>query len=312
MKACGRPLRIIIATSVVMEQLANDMVNTRKLKKKTLKDISEATHYSISALSQATSGKDVPSFGVVEAYAAALEVDSAPWQRLRGLALAERRPPEKKAKNKDAGGDSSAGGSSGSGPAGSGAAGQPSPQDGSATADRPRKEAKKDVVVDEMAMRVQNLVSEAVQQITPQLHGSPTANMLSLCTVPGDLIELLNETRHRHGISLQDIVRQTPKLGVSISKSSLQKLLVSRDLPSAEVLGAILAACGIPDRDVQFWLYHRARLELARERSVHRDDGHQRQVRTVSYATRTQLQLMTILPMIASAVTIVTVLIFGR
>jgi transcriptional regulator with XRE-family HTH domain len=307
MKACGRPLRIIIATSVVIETLATDMVNTRKLKKKTLKDISEATHYSISALSQATSGKDIPSFGIIEAYAAALDVDSAPWQRLRGQALAERRPPEKKGKSKDTGSDSSGGSSSGSGPAG-----QPSPQDGNATADRSRKETKKEVVVDEMAMRVQTLVSEAVQQITPQLHGSPTANMLSLCTVPGDLIELLNETRHRHGISLQDIVRQTPKLGVSISKSSLQKLLASQDLPSAEVLGAILAACGIPDRDVQFWLYHRARLELARERSAHRDDGHQRQVRTVSYATRTQLQLMTILPMIASAVTIVTVLIFGR
>ncbi|MFH9438917.1 helix-turn-helix domain-containing protein [Streptomyces rochei] len=121
---------------------------------------------------------------------------------------------------------------------------------------------------------------------------------------------MLAETRLRSGVSLQEIVRRTPAGGVSMSKTSLQKLLTSQDLPSAEVLRAILTACKVPDEEIRFWLYHRARLELARERGAHRpDSAAARPVRTVSYGSRTQMRLMATLPIVASVLTIVMMLV---
>jgi transcriptional regulator with XRE-family HTH domain len=170
--------------------------------------------------------------------------------------------------------------------------------------------AESETVDDKVAMRVQQLVTAAVQQVSPQLHGHPVANVLSLCTVPGDLMEVLRETRMRSGIPLQEVARRTPAGGVLISKTSLQKLLASKDLPTAEILRAILIACEVPAEEIRFWLYHRARLELALEREAHRHSSTAaRPVRTVSYNTRTQMTLMATLPIVASMVTIVMMLL---
>ncbi|MGW0103136.1 helix-turn-helix domain-containing protein, partial [Nocardia sp. NPDC003354] len=293
------------------------MVTTRQAKGKTLKDISEVSHYSISALSQATSGQCIPSLGIIQAYAEALEIDPEHWLELRARAVKERRRINKEAKN---GPEASAG------PIIPAVFKSSSPSWATTSAGRSRptlpsnvvgwlpghhretstgEGAESDTVDDTVARRVQQLVTEAVQQVTPELHGHPIANILSLCTVPGDLIEVLEETRHRSSISLQEIVRRTPAGGVSMSKTSLQKLLASQDLPSAEVLRAILTACEVPDEEIRYWLYHRARLELARERGARRPDGPAaRPVRTVSYGTRTQMRLMATLPVVASMLAI--------
>ncbi|MFG3208075.1 helix-turn-helix domain-containing protein [Streptomyces sp. NPDC048192] len=315
MKTGGRPIRVVVSTSALVTELVTGMVDTRQAKGKTLKDISETSHYSISALSQATSGQCIPSIGVIRAYAEALDIDPQPWLDLRAQAVEERRR-NRRAKDGERG-------DGGSIPAPPGPASPP----GEAVASnrgRPTmppvvswlpghhretevaESSDAEIVGDKVAMRVQQLVTEAVQQVSPQLHGHPVANVLSLCTVPGDLIDLLRETRLRSGISLQEVVRRTPAGGVSISKTSLQKLLVSQDLPTAEVLRAILIACEVPAEEIRFWLYHRARLELARERGAHRHNGPDaRPVRTVSYGTRTQMRLMATLPIVASVVTIV-------
>ncbi|MCQ4195744.1 helix-turn-helix transcriptional regulator [Streptomyces parvulus] len=319
----GRPVRAIVSDSLVVTELATVMVKTRQAKGKTLKDISEVSHYSISALSQATSGQCVPSLGIIQAYAEALEIDPEYWLDLRARAVKERRRINKEAK---------------SGPETSAAPNIPavskssSPSWASTSAGRSRPAlpsnvvgwlpghhretstgegaAESDTVDDTVARRVQQLVTEAVQQVTPELHGHPIANILSLCTVPGDLIEVLEETRHRSSVSLQEIVRRTPAGGVSMSKTSLQKLLASQDLPSAEVLRAILTACEVPGEEIRYWLYHRARLELARERGARRPDGPAaRPVRTVSYGSRTQMRLVATLPFMASVLTILMMLV---
>ncbi|KAF2774810.1 MULTISPECIES: helix-turn-helix transcriptional regulator [Streptomyces] len=321
MKPGGRPVRDIVSDSPVVTELATDMVKTRQAKGKTLKDVAEVSHYSISALSQATSGQCIPSLGIIRAYAEALEIEPEPWLDLRARAVKERRRTNKEAKS---GPETSAGpipavfkSSSPSWVTNSSGRSRPAlPSNVVGWLPGHHREAstgegaESDVLDDTVARRVQQLVTEAVQQVTPELHGHPIANILSLCTVPGDLIEVLAETRHRSSISLQEIVRRTPAGGVSMSKTSLQKLLASQDLPSAEVLRAILTACEVPDEEIRYWLYHRARLELARERGARRPDGPAtRPVRTVSYGSRTQMRLMATLPFVASVLTIVMLLV---
>ncbi|MEV4046680.1 helix-turn-helix transcriptional regulator [Streptomyces sp. NPDC049744] len=322
MKPGGRPVRAIVSDSLVVTELATVMVKTRQAKGKTLKDISKVSHYSISALSQATSGQCIPSLGIIQAYAEALEIDPEHWLELRARAVKERRRISKEAKS---GPGTNAGtiipavfkSSSPSWAATSAGRSRPAlPSNvvgwlpGHHRETSTGEGAESDTVDDTVARRVQQLVTEAVQQVTPELHGHPVANVLSLCTVPGDLIEVLEETRHRSGISLQEIVRRTPAGGVSMSKTSLQKLLASQDLPSAEVLRAILTACEVPDEEIRYWLYHRARLELARERGAQRPDGPAaRPVRTVSYGSRTQMRLMATLPVVASVLAILMVFV---
>ncbi|MFJ3248403.1 helix-turn-helix domain-containing protein [Streptomyces sp. NPDC086782] len=303
-----------------MTELATDMVTTRIDKGMTLKEISAFSHYSISALSQATSGQCIPTPGIIKAYAGALKVNPEPWLVLRARATEERRRNKKDGEQGD----------TGSVPASSGASSLSVevPSSGRGRPSLPPAVAKRlpghhrdtdsgegpesDALDDTVAMRVQQLVTEAVEQVTPQLHGNPVANALSLCTVPGDLIELLNETRKRNEVTLRDIARRTPLGGVSISTTSLQKLLTSQDLPTVEVLRAVLIACRVRPEEIQFWLYHRARLELARERGAHRSASVKaRPVRTVSYGSQVQVRLMATLPLVASMLTII-VMFFKR
>jgi hypothetical protein len=78
-------------------------------------------------------------------------------------------------------------------------------------------------------------------------------------------------------------------------------------------LRAILIACEIPAEEIRFWLYHRARLELARERRAHRHNGPDaRPVRTVSYGSRLQMKIGTALPIVASMLTIILMLLQRR
>lgn len=300
----GRPVRDIINASPIVTQLVTGMVSTRKAEGVTLEHVARTSHYSISALSQATSGQCIPSIGVIKAYARALHVDPAPWLALRALAVEERR---RNRKGEESGGS----------------AGVPRPAapddiPPSSADDAPARKAghghaEADGLPATAAMRVQQLVTEAVGLATPQLHGSPIANVLSLCTVPGDLVEMLRETQQRSEVSLHDVVRRTPAYGVSISKTSLQKLLTSQDLPTAEVLRAILMSCKVPPNEIKYWLYHRARLELAVARRAHRATGAAaRPVRTVSYGSRRQVLLTTTLPLVLSMMTLVATLLFGR
>ncbi|MEU5524868.1 helix-turn-helix transcriptional regulator [Streptomyces sp. NPDC047860] len=319
----GRPVRDIVSTSAIVTELATDMVTTRKTKGMTLQSIAVASHYSISALSQATSGQCIPSLGVIRAYARALNVDPELWLTLRAKAVEERRRHQKNIKDgapaENPGPPPASAGTSSSSadivPAGRSRPALPVVTNwlGHHRETGTGGDAELDGVDAATAMRVQQLVTEAVEQATPQLHGYPIANVLSLCTVPGDLIEVLRETRERSAISLQEIARRTPASGVSISKTSLQKLLSSQDLPTAEVLRAVLIACEVPPHEIRFWLYHRARLELARERRAHRrDDPAARPVRTVSYGSRTQVRLAMTLPFLASVITLVVMFVQAR
>lgn len=300
----GRPVRDVVSTSSIITELVTDMVTKRKEEGVTLEQIARTTHYSISGLSQATSGQCIPSIGVIKAYARALRVDPAPWLALRAGAVEERRRIRK--------------GEGGGEPTGvPRPAAAPDDAPPPSAHDVPQKvshgQAEADGLPATAAMRVQQLVTEAVELATPQLHGSPIANVLSLCTVPGDLIEVLRETQQRSEVSLQDIVRRTPAYGVSISKTSLQKLLTSQDLPTAEVLRALLISCKVPTHEIKFWLYHRARLELAMERRAHRVTGEEpRPVRTVSYGSRNTVLLTTTLPLVLSVMTLVATLLLSR
>lgn len=280
MNAAGRPVREIVGFSPIVTELATDMVDTRIKRGMTLQAISTASHYSISTLSQATSGQCIPTQGVIEAYAKALGVDPGPWNELRSRAAKEKHDRGQKEQDGGTNGPPPRSGSTSSSSGAGRTAGQrsraamsqislgaikiPGTRDtdgGDETENKPDGAAVK---------RVQQLVMEAVEQATAQLHGNPTANMLSLCTVPVDMLELLRETRERNGVTFRECAVQLRAAGIQMSHTSLQRLLQGQELPEAELLHAVLMACGVPREEIRYWLYHRARLELARERQVQR------------------------------------------
>jgi transcriptional regulator with XRE-family HTH domain len=273
MKTAGRPIREIVGCSPLVAALATDMVVKRKAKGVTLKDISETSHYSISTLSQATDGQTIPTPGVITAYAKALDIDPAPWHEMRSRAVKEKRGDKPEEESAAAEPPPAPPASLVSGRAGAAVAKRAAEMANTikppfAREDRaPVGGQAADVTT---ARRVQELVREAVEQSTSQLHGNPTANMLSLCTVPADLIELLRETRASSEVSIRDCVHHLRRRGIVMSSTSLQRLLQGQELPEAELLHVLLVACRVPRSEIRYWLYHRARLELARERQAQR------------------------------------------
>ncbi|MFJ9565946.1 helix-turn-helix transcriptional regulator [Streptomyces fuscichromogenes] len=294
MRAPGRPIREIVGVSPVLTELVTDMVVTRKTLGVTLQEVSEKGNYSISTLSTATSGQCIPSPGVIKAYAEALGVDPERWYALRSRAVKEKRGEAQE--ESDGGSEPPARPSPPAAPPTGGRTNGPrirvnmpqisvqgkglkliaSRDAGHSAATVQESEETGETAV---PTRMQQLVAEALEQTNSQLHGNPTANVLSLCTVPADLLELLRETRERNEITFRECAMQLRERGILMSPSSLQRLLQGQELPEAELLHALLAVCNVSREEIRYWLYHRARLELARERQIQRKAKAQRKGR---------------------------------
>lgn len=323
-RSAGRPVREVpVGVSPVVTRLVTEMVDTRMDKGVTLKDISVASHYSIGALSQAMTGLCVPSRGVITAYANALEVDPQPWYDLRALAVEEkhrerekRRQAEPPAPPPEAPSQAEA---SSSPPASKALVLRSSLGSGFRfPGTRREAETGRDTETEPdgaAAHRMYQLVAHAVEQAPlSQPHGNPTAHLLALCTVPGDLTELLRDTYQASGMSLRDISRRTPQGGVQISTSSLHKLMSSQELPTHEVLRAILIACEVPPEQVRSWLWHRNRLEIAAERAALRATATATApalpaVSRVSYSRGPRIELSTTMAILAIMAAVLPMLI---
>lgn len=303
-RSAGRPLREPDPTaSELVTQLVTEIVQERVKQGKTLRDIAEGSHYSISALSQGTSGCSIPTKGVITAYAKVLEVDPKQWLEMRTAAVEEKRRQRRTGERAaPAVADQPLPWSKTTAVAVAEAVAEAMPHaTGSLVRQITQRKRRDGDVLDSRvnapqgadAESVSQLVREAVEQATPQLHGNRVSNELSLCTVPGDLMDLLRDTYVKSEMGLRDIARLTTRNGVEISSTSLHKLLKSEQLPPAEVLDAILAACRVHPNEIRVWLFHRARLELALQRNAHRaTPSAVARINRISYGYRSNLQLL--------------------
>ena len=275
----GRPTRGMSPTTPPKKaQLATELLQGRLDAGMTLADVARRAHYSNAALSQATSGRTIPTPDLIKAYAQAVGVDEAHWLALRKEAVEE----EIRLRSKEPGGPETP------------AAGTPllrvaHPSDvvlnttgrhrtslSRARRDDERAAAEGRSMTNERVdrPRMTELVREAVQtaeHASVPLHGDPVHGALSLCTMPSDLMDLLRETYLTSELGLREISRRAAQHNVRISPSSLSTLLNGEQLPPMGALAAVLAACDVPSDQIPAWLYHRARLEIA---GVRHTTGH--------------------------------------
>lgn len=261
----GRPTRTHLPelTSPCLARLVQEMSESRN--GKTLAEIAKSSHYSISALSGATSGCHVPTAALIEAYAKACGVDPAPWLALRKQAKEEEKRGASPARREKE-------------PA---AALLPATRSSASTelvlhshGRLPKKRANRrdedapppeppPAGLDEHMAALIRQATETAGRTSAPIHVDPVTGALSLCTVPKDLMDLLRTLWRNSEVSLREMERRVRCYSIAISKSSLHTLLNGSQLPPVDVLAAILRACDISQDQIDVWLYHRARLEIA-------------------------------------------------
>ncbi|WP_327328139.1 hypothetical protein OG735_40705 [Streptomyces sp. NBC_01210] len=69
-------------------------------------------------------------------------------------------------------------------------------------------------------------------------------------------------------VGLREMEQRVRRYDLAISRSSLHKILNEDQLPPVKVLAAIVGACGVPQDQIDVWMYHRARLEIAEVRHM--------------------------------------------
>ncbi|WP_405759119.1 helix-turn-helix domain-containing protein [Streptomyces sp. NBC_00073] len=239
----------------------------------TLAEVSKRSHYSVSALSGVTSGVNIPTADLIAAYAQATgrSDDTDRWLALRQAAINEKKAGKTTI---DDDGNSPAGTASLTRPAPNSPA---TPDSGRTLALLPsiarirtaRREA--DTTAHTAAPSAGNthmasLVLEAVEaaeRTSAPIHVDPVTGALSLCTMPRDLMELLRTLRSTAGATFDRMERDVQGYGVSLSRTTLSRLMSSDQLPPPNVLAAVLDALSVPQDKIDVWLYHRARLEIA-------------------------------------------------
>ncbi|MBT2539768.1 helix-turn-helix transcriptional regulator [Streptomyces sp. ISL-44] len=241
----------------------------------TLAEVSRRSHYSVSALSGVTSGVSIPTADLIAAYAQATgrSVDTDRWLTLRQAALKERKAGKTTTTDDD--GNGGVGAPSLTRPAPNSPA---TPDSGRTLTLLPlsiarirtaRREA--DMTAHATAPSADNthmasLVLEAMEsaeRTNAPIHVDPVTGALSLCTMPRDFMELLRTLRGSSGVTFDRMECDVQGYGVSLSRSTLVRIMSSDQLPQPNVLAAILEAFSVPQDKIDVWLYHRARLEIA-------------------------------------------------
>ncbi|MEV6400813.1 helix-turn-helix transcriptional regulator [Streptomyces sp. NPDC051907] len=234
-----------------------------------LTEVAKATHYSISALSDATSGKRIPTVALIEKYAAACGMAPAPLLALRQQAVQEKNSaPAKEPDGPDA---SSAlvvrHNTAGVVRQTIGGMSLPKMRGIRREEDAPSAEPPPGGLDVHMATLIQQAMASAGRAGVP-VHVDPITGALSLCTVPKDLMELLRALWVQSEVSLREMEQRVRRYDLVVSRSSLHRILNEDQLPPVEVLAAVVGACGMPQDQIDVWMYHRARLEIAEVRHM--------------------------------------------
>ncbi|MER6655063.1 helix-turn-helix transcriptional regulator [Streptomyces sp. NPDC000971] len=144
---------------------------------------------------------------------------------------------------------------------------------------------------------------DSLTGVVQQAHLISSSNhpALQYCSTPKHFIDLMEKLRTTSGLSLRDLSAQCKKNGYAVSKSTLHDLLNGRELPSTELLHAFLHACGCDPNDWMAWHQTRTRLKIAQLLSG-RQEPHRVRMLSRDRFTRTAALSLLMLILIAAQV----------
>lgn len=214
----------------------------------TLKQLSKNCNYSEAALSTAASGKSVPNWEIVSAFAEGCGASDSQMREVQRLwTEADRNRP----------------GNGGIRPGGRGDG------DGDGGSSR-RSRRRTDTYDGQQGSTLVALVREAVrEEDRPEFKSpDPIRTALSLCTTPGDFVALLRHLMDDQHLRPKDMPALAARKGFRIGKDDLDAVFDRQRLPETETLHSFLVACGIETEQTLLWHHHAARLKIAQIRSA--------------------------------------------
>lgn len=145
---------------------------------------------------------------------------------------------------------------------------------------------------------------DSLTGVVQQAHMISSSNhpALQYCSTPKHFIDLMEKLRTTSGLSLRDLSDQCKKNGYAVSKSTLHDLLNGRELPSTELLHAFLHACGCDPNDWMAWHQTRTRLKIAQLLSRRQEPRRVRMLSRDRFTRTAALSLLMILLVAAQVV----------
>lgn len=238
-----------------LRSLAIEMRNLRKDSSLTISQLAKTINYSTTAVSQATSGKTVPSWDLVEAFVQGCGYtgDMEQWKRAHRAARRDAK------------------GTSGSEDTGE----TPVPR----LALVPRLRRPSEQPVQPAAPSQPDGLLALVQQareferrdkrVTSVTSADHMHTALALCTTPEDVIELMIELVNDKNLSLQELEERSRR-HYPISNATFTQVLSGNALPTTEWLHIFLSACGLEEERTVMWHFTVTRIRISEMRQRER------------------------------------------
>lgn len=235
--------------------LALDMRSLRRDSGLTVRELAEEINYSQTAVSQATNGKAVPSWDIVEAFVqgCGYQGDMERWKRAHRAA---RRDAKGTSSSEDTG---------------------ETPVPRLALVPRLRRPSEQPVPPpapvqpDGLLALVQQAreFERKDKRVTSVTSADHMHTALALCTTPEDVIELMNELVNDKGLSLQELEERSRR-HYPISNTTFTQVLNGNSLPTTEWLHIFLSACGLEEERTVMWHFTVTRIRIAQMRQRER------------------------------------------
>ncbi|WP_331724817.1 helix-turn-helix domain-containing protein [Streptomyces canus] len=234
--------------------LVLDMRSLRQDSGLTISELAKKINYSPTSVSQATNGKKVPSWDLVQAFVqgCGYEGDLERWKRAHRAALRDTRGTTS---SEDTGET-------------------PIPRLTLVTRRRrPDPPAPQPVPVQPEGLLA--LVQQARaferrdKRVTSVTSGDHMHTALALCTTPEDVIELMNELVNDKKLSLKELEERSRR-HYMISDSTFTQVLSGNTLPTTEWLHIFLSACGMEEERMVMWHFTVTRIRISQMRQRER------------------------------------------
>ena len=233
-----------------LRSLSIEMRDVRKDSGLTISELAKKISYSPTAISQATSGKTVPSWDLVEAFVkgCGYEGDMEHWRRTHRHARRDRK-------------------------------GIHSSEDTGETPmvrlqlvpPRLRRPAAEVPVAPLHPDGLLALVQQAREferrdkRVTSVTSADQMHTALALCTTAEDVIELMNELVRTKGLSLQELEERSRR-HYPISDTTFTQVLSGTSLPTTEWLYIFLSSCGLEEERTVMWHFTVTRIRISQMR----------------------------------------------
>ncbi|MFF4249079.1 helix-turn-helix transcriptional regulator [Streptomyces sp. NPDC001822] len=295
-----------------------------------LRRLSLVCNYSAATLSNAASGKALPRWEVIEAYARGCSATPADLQRLRTLWERATAPTESGAGAEDNEPSPTAGDrlrpaktpsrTSEDDPTGVRRSWRPrkphaspelsfadavaTPDEASGRPPAPHTVPSQQRIGSPRPVMKLRDPGDSLAGVVQQAHMISSSNhpALQYCSTPKHFIDLMEKLRTTNGLSLRELSDQCKKNGYAVSKSTLHDLLNGRELPSTELLHAFLHACGSDPNDWMAWHQTRTRLKIAQLLNRRQEPRHVRMLSRDRFTRTAALSLLMLILIAAQVV----------